>query len=109
MACFLVPAAVAVVMTVCARWIPEKYHIGWLNVMLWSAVGALAVEHFWSGEVVPWFPFLTAMATPGDTSLMLNEMATIGGAMLISAVAIWAVLVLVHGRYAEASKPRAVA
>ena len=109
MACFLVPAAAAVVLTVCARWIPEKYHVQWLNIMLWTAVGALAVEHFWSGEVVPWFPFLTAMATPGDTALMLNEMATIGGAMLIGIVAIWAALVLVYNRYAEVSKPRATA
>ncbi|MDN5356860.1 MAG: hypothetical protein AB7D42_01190 [Candidatus Methanomethylophilaceae archaeon] len=109
MACFLVPAAVAAITTVCARWIPEKYHISWLNVMLWTVVGALAVEHFWSGEVVPWFPFLTATATSADVSIMLNEMATIGGAMLIGVVAIWAALVLVYNRYAEISKPQASA
>lgn len=109
MACFLVLAAAAIITTVCARWIPEKYHVNWLNIMLWTAVGALAVEHLWSGEVVPWFPFLTAMATPGDTMVMLNEMAMVGGAMLMIVVAIWAALVFLNGKYAGASKPQAIA
>ncbi|MFA6769084.1 MAG: hypothetical protein WCR86_11765 [Parabacteroides sp.] len=99
MACFLVPAAAAVCTTVFRKQIPEKYHIQWFNIMAWGAVLALLVEHIWHGEVVPWFPFLTAMSNSADTSAMLHEMATIGVPMLLAITAVWAVMVLIYNHY----------
>ncbi len=32
----------------------------WLANLLWGGALLLAYEHVWHGEVVPWFPFLTA-------------------------------------------------
>ena len=98
MACFLVAAAVGIVTTGLRNHIPEKYHINWLNIMIWSGVLALLVEHIWHGEVVPWFPFLTAMSDPEDTAAMLTEMAEIGIPMLLALVAAWAVMVFIANR-----------
>ncbi|MGN0098845.1 MAG: hypothetical protein ACI38Y_05940 [Candidatus Methanomethylophilaceae archaeon] len=99
MACFLVPAAVGVVTTVFRKKIPEEYHVGWLNIMIWGSVIALLVEHIWHGEIVPWFPFLTAMNDPADTAEMLVEMAQIGIPMLLAIVAAWAIMVVLYNRY----------
>ena len=103
MACFLVAAAVGIFTTVFAKKIPEKYHIEWLNVMIWGGVLALLVEHVWHGEIVPWFPFLTAMGSPDDTAAMLTEMAQIGIPMLLAIVGAWALMVYIYNRYVEAS------
>jgi hypothetical protein len=104
MACFLVPAAVAVVTTVFRKKIPEKLHIMWLNMLLWGGVVALALEHVAHEEIVPYFPFLSAMSDPADTATMLGEMATIGTTMLMASVAVWMVMVYVHNRYAGSEK-----
>jgi len=109
MACFLVPAAVGVFTTVFRKQIPEKYHINWLNIMIWGSTVALLVEHIWHGEVVPWAPFLTAMSDPGDTAEMLYEMGTIGVAMAITVVAIWAAMVFVYNHYVSVGKCRSSA
>lgn len=71
----------------------------WLNIMLWATVIALAVEHIWHGEIVPWFPFLTAMSDPADTSAMLYEMGTIGVGMVLAIFAVWAIMVFISNRY----------
>jgi hypothetical protein len=99
MACFLVAAAAGVVILATGRFIPEKYHIRWLSVMIWGVVLALLVEHLWSGEVVPWFPFLTAMESPEDTSSMLYEMAAIGVPMLLAIVGTWAAVVYLTNKW----------
>lgn len=98
MACFLVAATVGVFTTAFRNKIPEKYHIGWLNVMIWGGVLALLVEHIWHGEIVPWFPFLTAMSDPADTAEMLAEMGEIGVPMLLIVLAIWAIMVFIANR-----------
>lgn len=99
MACFLVPAVEAVATTVFQRKIgrekAEKMRLNWLNTMLWGGVVLLAVEHIWHGEVVPWPPFLTAMANPAEFSAMLKEMAVVGTAMAIVVTLAWAVLVFI--------------
>ncbi|MBR6503754.1 MAG: hypothetical protein IKT15_02125, partial [Firmicutes bacterium] len=79
MACFLVSAAEAVVVTavekaeekkekkpeeirpegVAETRIPLSRKLKWLTWMLWGGAALLAFEHIWHGEVVPWFPFLT--------------------------------------------------
>ena len=53
--------------------IPFSRKLKWLKNMLWGGAALLAYEHVWHGEVVPWFPFLTAAANPEDTAVMLRE------------------------------------
>jgi len=76
-----------------ARSLAEKLKLGVLNALLWGGVILLAFEHVWHGEVVPWPPFLTAMANPADIPIMLHEMATIGTAMSAVVVGMWATMV----------------
>lgn len=114
MACFLVPAAEAIVATAVKKTVRAKEKelpvyeeadhakqvnetnkisfsrkLKWLTNMLWGGAVLLAFEHVWHGEVVPWFPFLTAAENPVDTAEMLHEMATIGVAMAIIITAVW--------------------
>lgn len=117
MACFVVPAVEAVVVT--AAYLSAKKReqkiqlparaeggslaadevkitwskrLSWLLGLLWGGVLLLAFEHFWHGEVVPFPPFLTAMATPEDTAEMLHEMATVGVSMAVTVTAVWGVI-----------------
>lgn len=109
MACFIVPAAEAVVTKVVeaaeekreaasgaasgdaaeAR-IPLSRKLSWLTWMLTGGVVLLMFEHVWHGEVVPYFPFLTAMYSAEATSEMLHEMATTGVVMAVLVTAVWA-------------------
>ena len=113
MACFLVPAAEAVITTVAAKVMKSKEKeeavkvsftdgtledatkikfstkLGWLNKLLWGGSALLAFEHVWHGEVVPFFPFLTAVET-GETAEMLAEMGSAGVAMAVLITAVWA-------------------
>ena len=107
MACFLVPTAEAVVTTVVKKAAGDKAvkenavkhpflkKLNWLNNMLWGGAALLAFEHVWHGEVVPWFPFLTAAANPADASEMMYEMAVSGVAMAALVTAVWVGMVLV--------------
>ena len=121
MACFLVSTAEAIVVTVAAKIIqgneksaasvklekkaeselkPDK-RLPWskklmlLAKMLWGGAFLLCYEHIWHGEVVPWFPFLTAMNDPGDTAEMLEEMGSIGVTMAIIVTVVWAIMMIV--------------
>lgn len=106
MACFLVPASEAVVTTVAEHIIRSKEKntqetvsgvpkvhfsekLGWLNKMLWGGSALLAFEHVWHGEVIPAFPFLTAVQN-GETADMLAEMGTAGVGMAVLVTVIWA-------------------
>lgn len=112
MACFLVPAAEAIVTTVAAKVIKSKEKeesvklslsdgsvqeatktkfstkLGWLNKLLWGGSALLAFEHLWHGEVVPFFPFLTAVEN-GETAEMLAEMGSAGVMMAVLVTAVW--------------------
>jgi hypothetical protein len=102
MACFLVSTVVAIFTTIFGRKVPEKYKIGWLNLLLWGGTLMLAIEHIAHGEIVPYFPFLTAVAEgPEAVSGMLLEMATIGIPMLLVCVGIWAVMVVLAPKVAQ--------
>ena len=115
MACFTVTAAEAVVVTAAAyavkkheekkaakaekvsapalereQKIPWSRKLRWLSWLLWGGALLLAYEHVWHGEVVPWFPFLTAMSNPEDTAEMLHEMSTIGVTMACIVTGVWA-------------------
>ncbi|MBQ6472474.1 MAG: hypothetical protein IJJ33_10855 [Victivallales bacterium] len=107
MACFVVPAAEAVVTTIATKMlekkeaaaqnggdassatIPFSRKLKWLRTMLWGGSALLAFEHVWHGEVVPWFPFLTAAGNPEDTAEMLHEMATVGVTMAVLVTVAW--------------------
>ena len=114
MACFVVPAAEAVITTVAAKVlekkesasesvqvsldgittteamkIPFSRKLKWLNNLLWGGSALLAFEHVWHGEVTPCFPFLTATGNPVDAAEMLNEMATAGISMTVLVTAVW--------------------
>ena len=116
MACFLVPVAEAVITTIASKVIEKKEKsrvnvklhgeqsadgirektsvpfsrkLRWLGNLLWGGSALLAFEHVWHGEVVPWFPFLTAAADPADAVEMLHEMATVGVTMTLLVTAVW--------------------
>ncbi len=75
--------------------IPLSRKLNWLSKMLCGGVTLLAFEHIWHGEVVPYFPFLTAMNDPADTAEMLHEMATVGVCMAVLITAVWVCMCVV--------------
>lgn len=118
MACVLVPAAEAVIVTTAAAIMHAKEKkranalraaqgenyvekegfskkLFWLAYLLWGGAILLIFEHMWHGEIVPWFPFLTAAASPESTAEMLEEMATVGVTMAVLVTAIWGIMVAV--------------
>lgn len=115
MACFLVPATEAVVVTAVSKIVEkhEKTHKDeknpsggtranaflrrrkWLTNLLWGGSALLAFEHVWHGEIVPWFPFLSAAYSAKDTMIMLREMATVGVAMAVVVTLTWIGMVLI--------------
>ena len=129
MACFTVPLAEAIIVTIVKKSLekkekaaaPQKESIsadtlegnipfgrklGWLTKMLWGGSFLLAIEHIWHGEVVPWPPFLTAMNNPADVGPMLHEIATVGVTMAVMVTVIWGVMLLVFNRIERrANKP----
>ena len=112
MACFLVPVTEAIITTVAEKVMKSKEKeetvkisftedaiedatkikfstkLGWLNKLLWGGSALLAYEHVWHGEVVPAFPFLTAVDT-GETAEMLAEMGSVGVMMAVLITAVW--------------------
>lgn len=119
MACFAVPVAEAVIATATkkviekkeetkaseaavstienktAHKIPFSRKLGWLTKLLWGGSILLAFEHLWHGEIVLYFPFLTAMSNPEDTAEMLHEIATVGVTMALLVTAVWCVMLVV--------------
>lgn len=113
MACFVIPAAEAVITTVAAKVlekkesapetvqismdgsvteavkIPFSQKLKWLNRLLWGGCALLAFEHVWHGEITPLFPFLTAVNSPAGAAEMLQEMATAGVGMTVLVTAVW--------------------
>lgn len=120
MACFVVPAAEAIVASVAIGVLhsrakktetikfsnsetafenenkpPFYKKLKWLANLLWGGSFLLAFEHLWHGEIVPYFPFLTAAANPSDAAQMLHEMATVGVMMAVAVTVIWLLMVAV--------------
>ena len=114
MACFTVPLAEAVVLTVAKKIafrrnadsvINEadeavaaknrkvavlKEKLGILEKMLYGGSFLLAVEHLYHGEISLVPPFLTAMKNPAEIPEMLRELATVGVGMALLTTAVWA-------------------
>ena len=119
MSCFLVPVTEAVVSSMVTKAVqakkkkrhntaetgemlieeekilPFSHKLKWLNSMLWGGSCLLAFEHIWHGELVPWFPFLTAAGSPDKVIEMLHEMSTVGVSMAALVTAVWAGMVAV--------------
>jgi len=111
MACLVVPATQALIVTIATKSMKKKVsnaekstvtvknpfikRINWLTNLLWGGSALLAFEHVWHGEIIPFFPFLTATANPEDAIKMLYEMGTSGVAMSLLVTAVWAGMVLV--------------
>lgn len=111
MACFLVPTTEAIITTAVRKGIEIKKgtaaeavkdehvltkftdKIKWLENMLWGGSALLAFEHVWHGEVVPFFPFLTAAKDPEAFSEMLHEMSTVGVSMAVVVTLVWGAMV----------------
>ena len=113
MACFVVPAAEAAIVTI-ATHVLEKMAIQkeskelsvekvdfapkeplykklkLLSNLLWGGSALLAFEHLWHGEIQPWYPFLTAAQDAAETQVMLHEMATVGVSMAALVTTVWA-------------------
>ena len=124
MACFLVSTAEAIAVTAAAKIVKnnemkaesqklakkaavetkQEKKLPWskklmlMAQLLWGGAFLLCFEHIWHGEVVPWFPFLTAMNDPGDTAEMLHEMSTIGVTMAIIVTVTWAIMMFAADR-----------
>lgn len=121
MACFIVPAAEAVITTIANKAIKKKESenvkvaldvvneseekkvpfsrkLSWLSNLLWGGSALLLFEHIWHGEITPWFPFLTAANTPAETMQMLHEMSTVGVAMAVAISAVWILMVAIASK-----------
>ena len=119
MACFVVPAAEAIIATTVSQILKSKEtpehlelmneqggvdtvekigaskKVGWLSKLLWGGSALLAFEHVWHGEITPFFPFLTAASNPTDLAEMLSEMSTVGVSIAVLITAVWGGMVLV--------------
>lgn len=120
MACFLVSAAEAIVVAGVSKVVEmnekkpaelnvilgdneiQKVHVTpfstklrWLSKLQFGGSALLAFEHVWHGEIVPYFPFLTAMNDPSEATVMFEEMATVGVGMAIATTVVWVGMVAV--------------
>ena len=120
MACFVVPMAEAMVATAVSKVLIKKEdqksmqeiedgfindtgscrigarQIKKLSNFLWGGSGLLAFEHLWHGEIMPYFPFLTAANNPADLTKMLHEMSTVGVTMAVVVTLFWGVLTFIE-------------
>ena len=123
MACFTIPLAEAVVVSAAKAIVLRKndnhseekiqkinnirQKIGVLEKMLYGGSFLLAIEHIYHGEVTFLPPFLTALSSPADTSVMLHEMATSGVGMALLVTGVWAIGVGVSALMKKLSKKNA--
>ncbi|MCR5233474.1 MAG: hypothetical protein K6E53_06145 [Lachnospiraceae bacterium] len=108
MACFTAPVAEAVIVKAVEKYeqkkelnsgscehtvnkvsIPLSRRLKWLSNMLFGGSALLAFEHIWHGEIVPWFPFLTAMSNAEDAAEMFREISTVGVSMAVLITGVW--------------------
>ena len=127
MACFVVPVAEAVITTVATKVVKSKEEeakinntdemvmesekislskkLSWLSNLLWGGSALLLFEHIWHGEIVPFFPFFSALSNPADKAQMLHEISTVGVAMAVAVTLAWVVMVAIISK-AKSLKPQ---
>lgn len=115
MACFIVPLTQAVATTLYRRNLEKKSSLALvgervpqnggkgdslrqLELMLWGGSAMLIVDHIINGELMPFFPFFSALLTEGGAGVMLREMLTVGVPMSVLVTAIWAAVQVVAAR-----------
>ncbi len=102
MACFSACLAEALIMTGLKKTVEhhEKVNnkapvlskkIGVLIKMLLGGSFLLLIEHIFHGEIVPFYPFLTAVNSPEETEEMIEEILSVGVTMDIAITSVWAV------------------
>lgn len=125
MACFIVPLAQAVATTLYRRHVEKQSSLApsssaafWgkvaeggkgaslrrLELMLWGGSAMLIVDHIISGELMPVFPFFSALLVEGGALTMLREMLTVGVPMSLLVTGIWALTVIREVRAARVAK-----
>lgn len=99
MACFVVPLTQAIATTIVRRRAQKSGNtsavaaqLPSLELMLWGGSAMLIVDHIISGEVMPYFPFFSALLEEGGAFTMLREMLTVGVPMSLLVTAIWGVM-----------------
>ncbi len=102
MACFVVPLVQAVATTCYRRrlakaetnnsQIVNSSSLQRLELMLWGGSAMLIVDHIINGELMPVFPFFSALQVEGGAFTMLREMLTVGVPMSLLVTVIWFVL-----------------
>lgn len=105
MACFTVPLAEAVIVTAVRKTVLKKSAVNAvhsakmdsinksvrrLEKMLYGGSFLLAIEHLWHGEISFLPPFLTALNSPAEISVMLQELASVGVGMALLVTSVWA-------------------
>lgn len=100
MACFIVPLTQAIATTAVRRRAQRANQhsviidqLPQLELMLWGGSAMLIVDHIISGEIMPMFPFFSALLEEGGLATMLREMLTVGVPMSLLVTAIWGVMV----------------
>ena len=92
MCCFFIPTAGAAILTLTSAALKNnrnpgvqlfRRHADGLSKLLAGGSLLLALEHIWHGEITFHFPFITAMETPEDTAVMLQELADVGVPMAL--------------------------
>lgn len=92
MCCFFVPTAEAAVLTLTSVLLRKsnnpgvrffRRHANGLSKLLAGGSVLLALEHIWHGEIIFSFPYITAMQTPEDTEVMINELGEVGVPMAV--------------------------
>lgn len=102
MACFTVPLAEALVVSAVKSIALKKgsnkptvlamrQKVATLEKMLYGGSFLLAAEHIYHGEITFYPPFLTALNSPAETAVMLQEIATSGVAMAALVTGVWAI------------------
>ncbi len=76
----------------------------WLAKLLLGGSVLLIFEHVWHGEIVPWFPFFTAAASPETASVMLHEMMTVGVTMSVLVTLVWGAMLIVSALFEKREK-----
>lgn len=121
MACFIIPATEAIVVTTISKAlqnkekkniqsmpqdmgvlqevkIPMSQKLQKLSNFLWGGSALLMFEHIWHGEVSLFFPFLTAASNPTDFTNMLHEMSTVGVTMAVVVTIFWGALTYIEAK-----------
>lgn len=117
MACFTVPLAEAIVVSVVKSVALKKdnanqkvqivrENLATLEKMLYGGSIMFALEHIVNGEITATFPFLTALETAEGTAAMLKEISTLGVGMSVLVTGVWGLMIFGKHLIKKFSKTR---